>query len=303
MIQSVKKLARVTVPASLLQKSSDAYNQIRFQRAYKAFQKAPVEPAFLDYEKIGMILPNYSYVPMYLYDHESIKKRGEERADSLLKILSKHNQNKHQFLELGCGDGMVSGILQKHGKTCTAIDFFDGGFDDRASGSGVVFHKMDAAEMQFDDSQYDFVFSYNAFEHFPKPDKVIAESLRVLKPGGLLYMEFSPLYMSSYGLHAYKSIPIPYCQHLFEESDMEKFIQEHKLDPVNFTTHVNRWTIDQFRKLWNRHEGEMDTIEYLEIKNYFDLHLIWKYPFCFKSKTTNFNNFTVCGIKALFQKK
>ncbi len=43
---------------------------------------------------------------------------------------------------------------------------------------------MNAEKMEFSDNRFDFVFSYNAFEHIEHVDKVVKEIKRVLKPQG-----------------------------------------------------------------------------------------------------------------------
>ena len=303
MIAQVKKMARVVLPEALIRKSADTWNAIRYKRALQAFNDSGTSPEYLSAEKLPELFRKFSFVSTYHYDPDSIRERGVERASAILKLDSALPGKRRDFLELGCGDGMVSGILQEKGMTCTAIDFYDGGFDERARQAGVVFHKMDAAYMQLPDQSFDFVFSYNAFEHFPQPDRVFSETLRVLRPGGYVYIEFSPLFNSSYGMHAYKSIPVPYCHHLFRIEDMEAFILKHKLEPVNFTNHANGWTLEQFRNLWKSKTGMVDVIEYNEIRTFGDLSLVAKYPSCFKSKTPSLDEFIVSGIRALFRKK
>jgi len=301
MISQLKNAAKLVLPQSLVKRSTSALNSLKLKKAMQAFADAKTEPAFLTMDDLAALYNRYVFHSSYFYDEQSILARGKERAAAIME-LSASRKGMIDFLELGCGDGMVSGVLQELGKKCTAVDYYDGGFDERARQAGVSFFKMDAAKMDFQDESFDFIFSYNAFEHFPQPDKVFAESLRIVRPGGLIYTEFSPLFMSSYGLHAYKSIPVPYCQHLFRESDMEQFILDRKLEPVNFTTHVNRWTIGSFRRLWKEHAPAMKTVLYEEMKNYNDLNLIWKYPTCFKSKTQSMDDLIVGGITALFQK-
>lgn len=301
MISQLKNAAKLVLPESLVKRSTSALNNLKLKKAMQAFAEAKTEPSFLTMDDLAALYNRYVFHSSYFYDEQSILARGKERAVAIME-LSASRKGMNDFLELGCGDGMVSGVLQELGKKCTAVDYYDGGFDERARKAGVSFFKMDAAKMDFQDESFDFIFSYNAFEHFPRPDKVFAESLRIVRPGGLIYTEFSPLFMSSYGLHAYKSIPVPYCQHLFRESDMEQFILDRKLEPVNFTTHVNRWTIGSFRRLWKEHAPAMKTVLYEEMKNYNDLNLIWKYPTCFKSKTQSMDDLIVGGITALFQK-
>ena len=56
-----------------------------------------------------------------------------------------------------------------------------------------AFHNVDlvadAHEIPFTDNSFDAVFSLAVLEHVLDPYKVVAEMLRVLKPGGILYSE------------------------------------------------------------------------------------------------------------------
>jgi SAM-dependent methyltransferase len=45
-------------------------------------------------------------------------------------------------------------------------------------------------QMPFPDNSFDLVCSFNVFEHVAVPEHVLAESVRILKPGGYLYFNF-----------------------------------------------------------------------------------------------------------------
>jgi len=54
--------------------------------------------------------------------------------------------------------------------------------------------------LPFPDESFDIVYSANVLEHTENPEKVLEESLRVLRPGGVLHMEM-PNYLSYYEGH------------------------------------------------------------------------------------------------------
>jgi ubiquinone/menaquinone biosynthesis C-methylase UbiE len=197
---------------------------------------------------------------------------------------------------------MVSYWLQKWGKTTNAIDNRSEGFDDRAIQEGVELLKMDAADMQFEDDYFDFVFSYDAFEHFTEPESVLQEAIRVVKPNGYVYLAFGPLYLSPMGLHAFSSITFPYCQFLFPKECLEDFTKIKGLPPIDFAQ-VNGWSLEKYHELWSKYTDKLYTISYHEIVNVSHLDLIVKYPSCFKSKTKCFDNLIVSSINVLFRKK
>lgn len=51
-----------------------------------------------------------------------------------------------------------------------------------------IIHKGVGEALPFDDATFDVVFSFQVLEHVADPQKVLAESWRVLKPGGILYI-------------------------------------------------------------------------------------------------------------------
>jgi SAM-dependent methyltransferase len=60
--------------------------------------------------------------------------------------------------------------------------------------------QMNAEKMEFDDATFDFVFSYSTFEHLADPGAVIDQINRVLRPGGVAYINLH-LYTSDSGCH------------------------------------------------------------------------------------------------------
>lgn len=120
---------------------------------------------------------------------------------------------------------------------------------------------MNADDMQFENESFDFVFSYDGFEHFAQPDRVFQEAIRVVKKGGYIYLEFGPHYMSPFGEHAYRSISVPYCQFLFSKTLINDFVNQKGLKPVDFND-VNGWSLENYRKLWKKYFHMLDTVRY-----------------------------------------
>ena len=78
--------------------------------------------------------------------------------------------------------------------------------------------QMDATQMQFPDASFDFVYSFSVFEHLPDPAAVVAETARVLRPGGACYISLH-LYTSEDGCHDMRIFAndregIPFWSHL-----------------------------------------------------------------------------------------
>jgi SAM-dependent methyltransferase len=289
------------IPKLVLNKLLSIFARLMTIKGRKIFEQALKAPAWLEWDKLESLQQKYPYTPRYRYDPQSVEKRGRERAKEIFNLIGTEIGRFENFLELGCFDGMVSCVLQRMGKTAIAIDIKCEGFDKRAIDGGTIFLQMDVTHLGFHDKTFDFIFSYNAFEHFAEPELVLQEAIRMLKTGGYLYLSFGPLYMSPRGLHAYPSITFPYCQFLFPEEMLERFVKLKRLAPISFTA-INHLSLEDYRQLWDRYSHRLKKVKYYEVPNVFHLDLIMKYPSCFRSKTENFDNLIISTIEVLFRK-
>lgn len=301
MDRRLKSIIKKTVPKFVLYKAWNVFSRLATIKARKSFERAPETPVWLGQDILESLQNEYPFPPDYGYDPQSLEQRGKERANEILGLIRTKSEKVNTFLELGCWDGMVSCCLQRMGKTTTAIDSRSEGFDERAVRGGVTLLQMDAVHLRFEDESFDFVFSYDAFEHFADPELVLQEAIRVVKREGYIYLVFGPLYMSPMGLHAYRSITVPYCQFLFPKELLKDFVNARGLMPVDFAQ-VNGCSLEEFRRLWNRYSYRLKTIGYYEIPDISHLDLIMKYPSCFKSKTKYFDNLMVSSIEILLKK-
>jgi len=77
----------------------------------------------------------------------------------------------------------------------------------------------DAANTGFPDNSFDTIIMNDAMEHVDRPDLVLAEVRRVLKPGGRLYVNFPPYY-HPFGAHLSDLIAIPWVHMFFSEDTL-----------------------------------------------------------------------------------
>jgi SAM-dependent methyltransferase len=279
----------------------NTYRDLKTIKARKVFEHANRTPMWLEEEMLEVLQNKYSYPPAFSYDYDSRKRGGEYRAKAMLNLLGKKNEKKvNSFLELGCYDGVIGLALLRRGKMPVGVDIrFE--FHEKALKEGVFFSQMDASRLGFKNDSFDLVCSFASFEHFSDPESVLDEALRLTKPGGYIYLHFGPLYMSQYGLHAYRSITVPYCQFLFPPEVLTKSCLEKDLKPPDYTS-LNKWTIEDYRNLWDKYSSKLRTLKYYEYINSEYLDIVIKYPSCFRSKNISFDNLIFREIEVLFQK-
>lgn len=312
-VKTHKSIIKKILPSFLLEQSKPFYSKLKgseLKKTQKNFMKQLQYQrhsyVWLDREQLELLHREYPPLSGKISNHiKNSEKRAKKRAENILSfVYNSFSGELQNFLELGCGDAMTSCFLQDRGKTTTAIDIYSGSFNDRAVNEGVTLLEMDAASLQFEDESFDFIFSYDGFEHFLEPELVLREAIRVLKPGGYIYLQFEPLYMSPFGLHAWEVINIPYCHLLFPRELLQDFIGESgRTFFQNIDQGLNQWSLEQFRSLWRCYSSQLKTCKYYEGCDANHLNIINKYPSVFTSKTKEFDNLICDRIEVLFQKK
>ena len=95
-----------------------------------------------------------------------------------------------RVLEIGVGNGSHAQLLATHAGDFTGIDLTDYGLrstTERMKIFGLDRAKiiqMNAEQLEFDDSSFDFVWSWGVIHHSADPRSILKEVQRVLKPGG-----------------------------------------------------------------------------------------------------------------------
>jgi ubiquinone/menaquinone biosynthesis C-methylase UbiE len=135
-----------------------------------------------------------------------------ERYLKNIEILNAHLPLKgKKLLEIGSGYGIsLALMLQRFGVDAIGVEPASHGFEESFQCARVILEAnqldpmriVDAAgeNLPFDDASFDVVYSNNVLEHTAKPEQVLREAARVLKPGGTLYIEV-PNYLSYYEGH------------------------------------------------------------------------------------------------------
>lgn len=87
---------------------------------------------------------------------------------------------------------------------------------------------MSAEEMLFEDESFDFIYSLNVMEHIANPERALLEMYRVLRPGGRVLLQYSPLYYSDSGSHLPGTLGFnrPWAQLVMTRDEIKQTIRE-----------------------------------------------------------------------------
>ncbi len=95
-----------------------------------------------------------------------------------------------QVLEVGCGRGSLSAYFADAGWDCTLLDISPAAIEVAkqafgAHGLKARFDVNDCLALPYPEGSFDLVFSIGLLEHFQDVERVVAEQVRALVPGGL----------------------------------------------------------------------------------------------------------------------
>jgi ubiquinone/menaquinone biosynthesis C-methylase UbiE len=169
------------------------------------------------------LLPKKTIEGMYTEKTDFLQKQKllSEIKEALTKMVGASSSDllaDKTVLEVGGSGGLLAGLLSNVCKRVICSDMVDpnndyggefckllrekfvrNGYDIRLE--NLEFHKVDAQDLIYRDGLFDIVISQNAFEHIPYPAKALSECIRVLKPGGLLFATFDPVWTADSGSH------------------------------------------------------------------------------------------------------
>lgn len=184
---------------------------------------------------------------------------SEARIQEQLKEIKKFFplNSEHKLLEIGSGYGMLVAYCRKN-SLCQAFGVEPG--EEPFSGTyrlslelfahlGVdasVLKQGRGENLPYEDHYFDVIYSVSVLEHTQQPDQVIAEAIRVLKPGGIAVLNF-PNYSSWWEGH-YGILFLPYSP---------------------------RWLLKIIVKLLGRNPQYVDTLQlitYLQLKKWLKGH-------------------------------
>jgi len=175
-----------------------------------------------------------------------------------------------RVLDVGCGLGGKTVAYAEAGAEVSGTDLLvenaeqSQAYATRA-GAGASFFVSDAAVLPLRDGVFDTVVANDAMEHFARPEHALLEMARVVKPGGAIWIFFTPHY-SPLGSHLYDYVYTPWCHLLFTRGQLEGAIRavvteragadrrdevEKRVREVmeSYDRDLNRMSIDRFLRI------------------------------------------------------
>ena len=271
------------------------------RQAIEAILRRRSRPVPIDDDAVfDRLQASFSPRNAYTYDRSSLFRRGSERAIRLIGLAGL-DQPGARILEIGCGDGMAGALLRAFGHDVTLTDLEDWR-DPAASMLPMVLGNV-CTGLPMPPAGFDLVYSHNTFEHVPDPRAALAEAVRLGRPGGLILLRFGPLFASAWGLHAYKTMTIPYAQFLFSEDYLAAKLRGLGIQDLGRNRDdlqpLNRWRLDQFERCW----AEIGGAVVQSSRRYDPAHLgiVRKFPDAFQGRGLTFDDLAVKTLEVVLR--
>lgn len=189
-----------------------------------------------------------------------------ERFGGLPSLEGRH------ILDVGCGYGSLCTALANAGaervvgidinpvKTDTAAAILRREYPHLAE--RLEFKCIDLGD--YPDRSFDYIVSKDSFEHIMDPARMLEQMKRRLKPGGKLYIGFSPLYNSPFGGHGISELAwgfnMPWGHLLLPEQIITKRLSRHYGKTISSITDVglNKQSLATFKRIF--HQSGMSVI-------------------------------------------
>ncbi len=109
--------------------------------------------------------------------------------DRILKFTKNKVGTNNKLLDIGCAGGQFVKKALEHGFEAEGIDHSPGALSYAEKHYGIKLIRGEADNMPIPDNTYDIVTLLHVFEHFRKPMDTLQEIKRILKPGGMMFIE------------------------------------------------------------------------------------------------------------------
>ncbi|BAD86430.1 SAM-dependent methyltransferase, UbiE/COQ5 family [Thermococcus kodakarensis KOD1] len=201
------------------------------------------------------------------------------RIENLEPLLMKFMKTRGRVLDLACGVGGFSFLLEDLGFEVVGLDNSRFMLEKarefaKEKESRVEFIEGDARELPFENDSFDYVLFIDSLVHFEPQDlaKVFKETARVLKPGGKFILQFTDLRALLPVLMNGQVVGAEYwVNKVLPDQEEKTVVIEFQSEKDSFRVKFNVWgkmAVELLAKLYFRKEGE----EKLNEHSYFQVY-------------------------------
>jgi 2-polyprenyl-3-methyl-5-hydroxy-6-metoxy-1,4-benzoquinol methylase len=165
------------------------------------------------------------------------------------------------ILDVGCGHGSLCFYMANSGakkvigldidsdRIYFAKEYLDKNYPEYSQ--IIEFHETDLKDY-LPEEQFDYIVSKDSFEHIIDLQGMIGEIKLRLKPGGLLYVGFGPLYNDFYGDHKRTKCIIPWGHVMFSNEKILKRLNKKRKIPIQsiFELGLNMLSLADYLKIF-----------------------------------------------------
>ena len=222
----------------------------------------------------------------------------EKGADAVRHYLGKYTTDDlfrgKTVLDMGCGAGGKSvyylslgaarvvgaDIVESYQSESVAFAKSKGYGPDR-----FTFILGDAGHLDIPDGTFDTVILNDFFEHASDPERVLAEAIRMLKPGGAVYVNFPP-YWHPFGAHLSDAINMPWVHVFFGDQtlirvykDLVKDLPDGKMrlgfriskdeNGREYFSYINKMTVSRFLSILKKEHISPEYLDYTPLRSCF----------------------------------
>ncbi len=186
-------------------------------------------PPVMDLALLEALNEEYRSQPLVPEPLKGDQASREDRARRrLLDVHGSVDLAGKRVLELGCGAGFEVWYLSHHfGADAWGVDVSERRAWAPLSDERTHFVCADlATDRSFEPAFFDRVYSFTVFEHVVHPWAVLNELFRIMKPGGLAYLQAN-LHRGPRASHIYRELYFPFPHLLFSDDVIREFRLKH----------------------------------------------------------------------------
>ena len=181
-----------------------------------------------------------------------------------------------RVIDYGCGDGAEAIEIATAGaELVVGIDIRSNCLDrarkaaaDASLSDRCRFMEKSADLLNGSEDRWDAVVSVDAFEHFAKPNQILAEMFQLLRPGGRVYTSFGPTWFHPLGGHMCSVFP--WAHLVFNETALMRWRAHLRSDGATKFSEVegglNKMTIQRFERLVHESNFEVEQVHCVPIR-------------------------------------